>query len=149
MSCDKTAYENEKKKELKGTSDDINISLSDCNVDTNTPALEIKEDCNTFEAMKNVNIDKIKARSGRPMGSKKPFWSFSSTRRSNNGKKIIREAEKEVINEKVKLVDQENKESDYQAEQDNLVMLKLMTLLDFSLTVKVASHECVIRTSQP
>ena len=98
----KQQNENETK-ELKGTSDDINMSLSDCNVDTNTPALEIKEDCISFEAMKQVKIVKIKARKGRPKGSKKPFWSFSSKRRSNNGKKIIREAEKEVIYKKVKI----------------------------------------------
>ena len=39
--------------------------------------------------------------------------------RSNNGKKRKQEAEKEVTNKKVKLVDQENKASNYQAEQDN------------------------------
>ena len=118
LAFEKTADENETK-ELKGTSDDIDIFLSDCNVDANTPALEIKEDCNIFEAMTNVNIDNIKARRGRPKGSKKPFWNFSSTRRSNNGKKRKQESEKEVINKKVKLVDQENKVSNYQAEQDN------------------------------
>ena len=29
------------------------------------------------------------------------------------------------------------------------VFLRILVLLDFSLTVKVAPHECVIRTGQP
>ena len=56
---------------------------------------ENPENITIFDIMKNVNIDKIKSRRGRPKGSTKPFWSFSS-RTKPSGKKRKRNSENET-----------------------------------------------------
>ena len=56
----------------------VNTEDEQINDDLNISPQENKEDINIFEVMKNVNIDKIKSRRGRPKGSKNLFWNFSS-----------------------------------------------------------------------
>ena len=83
----------------------VNTEDEQINDDLNISPQENKEDI-FLKSWKNVNIDKIKSRGGRPKGSKKPFWNFSSNQSKNNGKKRKRETERDVHNKMIKTDDE-------------------------------------------
>ena len=104
----------------------VNTEDEHFNDDLNISPQENKEDINIFEVMKNVNIDKIKSRRGRPKGSKKPFWNFSSNQCKNNGTKRKRETERDVHNKMIKTDDEVEKATIAldQIKQENLKHLE-------------------------